>query len=1096
MKSCFIIFVLYFFFSCISFAQTNSKDVDPFLGNYTLGGRANYVMFNAHPDSGYEIGYGFFSHDSVQTPVMNTESNNHIISCDGVSGNFLMGSVSDEARDEAVFGTMEAVGDSETIVKLYVGQWLNGAWSVVPYTIDSLKKQSNASSNRNLIRMTSGYFDGGPAKEFAIAYNLPDSVQMITIQVFKLDSITYRPVEVTSIRDVQLNATLGTQAFFDISAGDFDGDGLDEIVLANNNALTTFSGLNCDVSLSFHAYDFGWSSKQLVSKGVRNVTWNVALPDQLNPIYQLTGSSLQYPLIQLVLKSGDFKGNGQAECACGFSIDWRVYSGSSGWPFMCYYVEPFSLSTDLMSFAFNVNNLTQVEILNETGAGVGLETGTSMSLAAGDLNLDGKDELVCACKYNSVIYNLSNTLSPNFVTSFKCFSKTGYMSHRRIAIGDIDGDTTFTDSAHSKWNPEIVTSEFSVDPGTPTFGADNYNHIKVYKDTGSVSIKLNLVSDLVENYSGALNPRTQMANGGILLANLKGNAIRLGKPHRLAVTNLVEPVVILNAPPIHFDIIGDSVYDICNSYPIGGSSNFFSQYVKSTSNEVELQTTTSSDWGVSASLSVGGSFLGIGASASLTAKYGAGFKKMGLTDSTMTVTISQSTTWDDRIFATVTDYDIWEYPVYADGVKKGNILAAIAHPKQPMWFPSNDRENGNNIILGHEPGNLLSYPDFGDPANNPDLAQLIAKGPWLSIDQTSSTTNAWGLTSQTLNQQGAEMTQDYGFSASASAEGWGVKVETEANYNHGQINTHSTTLKSTIDMTSQFGAVNNSSASYSVLPYAYWSNEGPLVLDYMVDLPTNTIGGSFWEANYSQKPDLSFNCYYRYLTQKGFTLPAEMADWTKEIKISPEIIRQGDTVTVSTEIHNFSLKATSNPVKVRFYLGSSETGGRTVEDLNGDTVFSTSSPVAARGDQTLQFKWRIPTGLSSSDSVLYAVIDPDNSIDELKEDNNTGWNRISLMNVTSVHPTTNTISSFELSQNYPNPFNPVTRINYQIPKFSHVTIKVYNILGQEIATLINEQKNAGHYSVDFNATRFASGVYFYRMQVGSFVSTKKLLLLK
>ena len=1094
MKNCFIISILLLFLSCISTAQTNSKDVDPFLGNYTLGGQANYVMFNAHPDSGYEIGYGFFSEDSVQRPVMNTESNNHIISCDGVSGNFLMGSASDEARDEAVFGTMEAVGDSETVVKLYVGQWLNGAWSVVPYTIDSLKKQSNASSNRNLIRMASGYFDGGPAKEFAIAYNLPDSAQMITIRVFKLDGITYRPVEFTSKKEIQFSASLGPQALFDIAAGNFAGNGLDQIVLINNKALTTHQSVDGTVTLSVRAYDFDWTSKQLVPKGVdQNVSLTAA-----GYGYSFYITDPKYPLIQLVLTSGDFNGTGHSECVIGFSIYWyNVYR-------LDYYLKPFSLSKDLMNFDFNNNggnnSTTLAQVVPEDNAGVGYFTNTSMSLATADLDLDGKDELVEADKWWFYIYKLDNTLNLSLDTGspgFPCYSKTQYLSHRRIAIGDIDGDTTFSDSARSKWYPEIITSEFSVDPRNPTFGADNYNHIKAYKDTGTTDLKLDQVSDLVENYPGALNPSTQMASGGILLANLKGNAIRLGKPHRLAVTNLVEPVVILNAPPIHFDVIGDSVYDICNSYPIGGNSSFLSQYVKSTSSTAELSTTVHSDWGVSSSLSVGGSFLGIGASASLTAKYGAGFSKTGLTDSTMTVTISQSTTWDDRIFATVTDYDLWEYPVYADGVKKGDILAAIAHSKEPMWFPSNDRENGNNLILGHEPGNLLSYPDFGDPDNNPDVGQLIAKGPWLSIDQTSSTTNSWGLTSQTLNQQSADMTRDYGFSANASVEGWGVKVETEANYNHGQINTHTTTLTSTIDMYSQFGAVNNSSASYSVLPYAYWSNEGPLVLDYMVDLPTNTIGGSFWEANYSQKPDLTFNCYYRYLAQKGFTLPAEMADWTKEISISPETPKQGDTVTVSAMIHNYSLMATSGPVQVRFYLGSSENGGMPVLDLNGDSVFATSSPVAARGDQVVSFNWKVPNGIVSSDSILYAVINPDNNIDELKNDNNKGWNRISIMNVTSVGPTnSNQISSYVLSQNYPNPFNPVTRINYQIPKFSHVTIKVYNVLGQEIATLVNEQMNAGHYSVEFNAINFASGIYFYRIKAGDFIQTKKMVLLK
>ena len=86
---------------------------------------------------------------------------------------------------------------------------------------------------------------------------------------------------------------------------------------------------------------------------------------------------------------------------------------------------------------------------------------------------------------------------------------------------------------------------------------------------------------------------------------------------------------------------------------------------------------------------------------------------------------------------------------------------------------------------------------------------------------------------------------------------------------------------------------------------------------------------------------------------------------------------------------------------------------------------------------------------------------------------------------------------FYLEQNYPNPFNPSTTINYSIPNTNFVTIKVYDVLGREVLTLVNENKSAGNYSVQFNASsKFPSGVYLYRMQAGSFVATKKLILLK
>ena len=85
---------------------------------------------------------------------------------------------------------------------------------------------------------------------------------------------------------------------------------------------------------------------------------------------------------------------------------------------------------------------------------------------------------------------------------------------------------------------------------------------------------------------------------------------------------------------------------------------------------------------------------------------------------------------------------------------------------------------------------------------------------------------------------------------------------------------------------------------------------------------------------------------------------------------------------------------------------------------------------------------------------------------------------------------------FYLAQNYPNPFNPTTTINYKIPKTSFVTLKIYNVLGKEIATLVNEEKPAGNYNVEFNAKGLSSGIYFYRIRAGEYVQTKKMILMK
>jgi hypothetical protein len=85
---------------------------------------------------------------------------------------------------------------------------------------------------------------------------------------------------------------------------------------------------------------------------------------------------------------------------------------------------------------------------------------------------------------------------------------------------------------------------------------------------------------------------------------------------------------------------------------------------------------------------------------------------------------------------------------------------------------------------------------------------------------------------------------------------------------------------------------------------------------------------------------------------------------------------------------------------------------------------------------------------------------------------------------------------FALDQNYPNPFNPTTTIGYQVSSTSHVTLKIYDILGREVATLVNQKREPGKYTVRWDASGAASGVYFYRMQAGDFVTTKKLVVIR
>ena len=107
------------------------------------------------------------------------------------------------------------------------------------------------------------------------------------------------------------------------------------------------------------------------------------------------------------------------------------------------------------------------------------------------------------------------------------------------------------------------------------------------------------------------------------------------------------------------------------------------------------------------------------------------------------------------------------------------------------------------------------------------------------------------------------------------------------------------------------------------------------------------------------------------------------------------------------------------------------------------------------------------------------------------------WRRPLSEMITSVERSaTDLPTDFGLEQNYPNPFNPTTNIMYTVPNREYVNLTVYNILGEKIATLVDEEKAPGKYTVTFDGSRLSSGVYFYRLHAGRFNETREMVLVK
>jgi hypothetical protein len=164
--------------------------------------------------------------------------------------------------------------------------------------------------------------------------------------------------------------------------------------------------------------------------------------------------------------------------------------------------------------------------------------------------------------------------------------------------------------------------------------------------------------------------------------------------------------------------------------------------------------------------------------------------------------------------------------------------------------------------------------------------------------------------------------------------------------------------------------------------------------------------------------------------------------------------------------------------------------------LTGNNNFALPQSVVVNGDSGIGTVWGPNTDLQNIAAVAYPIGDtiafnsPPNSVEYVLLDAGKNVMSASDRNITLIP------DAYELNQNYPNPFNPTTTIGYSVPQLGFISLKVYNVLGQEVATLFSGMQRPGSYTALFDAGRLASGVYFYRLQTGNIQITKKLVVMK
>ena len=243
----------------------------------------------------------------------------------------------------------------------------------------------------------------------------------------------------------------------------------------------------------------------------------------------------------------------------------------------------------------------------------------------------------------------------------------------------------------------------------------------------------------------------------------------------------------------------------------------------------------------------------------------------------------------------------------------------------------------------------------------------------------------------------------------------------------------------------------NEKLSDSFNPHVGWPQQDKMG-DYFHMVSDSNGASLAWAATFNNEQDV----YYSYIAPT--IVPVELISFSSSV--------EGNIVNLSwltaTELNNLGFE---------IERGSNETDWRTIGFIEGKGT--------------------------TSEPQQYSYIDKLTGIESTKL-----YYRLKQIDFDGSFEYSNTIeveiapSVFSLSQNYPNPFNPNTTIKYSIPLSSNVVIKVFNVLGDEVTTLVDAQKQAGTYELTFNAENLSSGVYFYQLKAGTFIETKRMILIK
>lgn len=913
----------------------------------------------------------------VYTSPQNAQGNRQIGTC---SGDF-----NGDKIDEYVAGTQGP--GNQILLRSYRAQSQGPQMAVNAMgSAPNIGQLTTVEGTSGFIRLAAGNFDNVDDDELVLLFR-DNSQNMLKIVIYDFDA-GLNMIQVGTISDEAMTLASGSFESFDLQVVDLDYDGTMEIVIAGSQVVNN----NRQPFVKVYDVQMSGANATIIPKEKTYVPTNWAANT----------------MVSIALTTGDFNGDFIEEIALAYG---RVVPNNPG-NTPDTFIRLFRVGDDIVNTPEPIDWLEKTILLAATYEAVMSVNGlTHLDLDAGDVNGNGRDEIVLGTDGQLQLI----TVTTNF--GFQAYNPFGgsytndfdVYGNQFIAVGDMNNDGRAEVLNVRNWvNQDNQQQHFSI------------NVYRWNQQTLAWQVLATNNFIMPAYYSGTTSSR----RFSVTIGDFDGDNLYFGDFNHYVYTDVVQPIIILNAPPTHSDVLNDELKDINQIWPDLTCDSYQAIYSEENTQSFTVQSTISNAWSISASLSAEFNGLVASASASLTASYGENYSNSTATTETTTEVTVTTTCFDDAIYASIITYDVYEYPLYV-----GDDLVCYVvsiHPRtndiQYQWFSSKS-DLGQYFVTQHEPGHLLSYRPFGAPQFNIPQGGLFSASQ-NNIPITPGIGTSWMVTMENGIEQTAELTRSIGVEASASVGAFGVTAEVTGSYDWSSVSTHTTSVGQAISVGIDVGGfpVSSSNAQYNIRPYIFWGPGNEVVLDYAVQ-----ANSTFYQTNYSIQ-DPAWNMPWRFDEERGYDMPVKTKTrQSKSIWFNNNFAKPGDVLMVNARVFNYSLVATESPVEVKFYFGNPLNGGVEVTNTSGQNSISTSGPIPAQQYVDIQFEIELPLDFPY-DGRLYARIDPENTMTEVHEGNNLCWRWLGpFFTISQDDFEDETISVAELNREsgafglYPNP---------------------------------------------------------------------------